>query len=72
MSILKFNNEVQSNIKALSKDTVLAENTKTWFEQSLVNKYSLLYLPKDFLLQLDILQIQVYLKVNLTWMIMDI
>lgn len=40
MSILKFKNEVQNNINALSKDIVLAQQTKTWFEQSLVNKYS--------------------------------
>ena len=40
MSISEFKKEVESNIHKLSKDKVLAQATKAWFEQSLINKYS--------------------------------
>ena len=40
MSLSEFKKEVESNIHELSKDKVLAQNTKVWFEQSLINKYA--------------------------------
>ena len=40
MSLEEFKSEVQHNIDGLSKDKDLAQKTKAWFEQSLVNKYS--------------------------------
>ena len=40
MTLLKFKNEVDKNIKGLAKNKMLAESTRIWFERSLLNKYS--------------------------------
>ena len=40
MTLLKFKNEVERNIKRLAKNKMLAESTKIWFERGLSNKYS--------------------------------